>query len=297
MLKALHKPFQDILDDEFIDIFKPIFYFLTIFGMRGVTIKDKFATPASILNKAYCITFLLVNISCVVYSFRFCTSRYSDMTSDLPYKAGVVLNASINAFTAVRSVFHCGFTTSQLYVKLQRIERVLKMRDAKNSNKILARTTAVVSVFFLLVLLVFIISFNRVIDGFCPTAYGASAINSMNHVQMLLIIIILSFLLQRARYLNETLLQKEDMEKYMTYFKSSDWHPKERVSDEMLHGLYCILDSFFDFMDVFQPSVSELGTYSYEEPIYKYEDIVQIIPLFCFRFYYAQSSYWCGSSY
>lgn len=252
MLKQSNTVFEDVLDDEFINIFKPIFYILSLFGMRGVTFKYKFVTTPTLLYKTYCCTIWILSVACVLNSVTNCNYRFD---SQLPLKAGFLMNGGINAFLAVKSVFNNGLLNTQLYVKLQRIERILRMKDYRKINRKLAKTVATVTMTALMAFLVFFLLFNLyIIEGFCPTATIACAMSSTSYIEMFLIITILYFLMIRARYVNDVLSQREQCFRRNKGFTYSVLK-KEIVSDEILRGMCCILESLADVMDVFQHAV------------------------------------------
>lgn len=258
MLKNTRRIFEDILDDEFIDIFKPIFYFLSLFGMRGVTIEYKFVTPPTILYKTYCCVIWVVSFACVFNCVIRCNSRFDAQSTDIPLKTGILMNCCINAFLAWKSVFYSGDKNSQLYVKLQLIERVLKMKDCRKINKRMSKMTAVSASIGFLASLAFALLFNLyLIEGFCPTATVALAVTSMSYFETFLVFTMLYFITVRARYVNEMLSQNGDcFRKDSVYFTSqSVLERKEMCSDELVRGLYSILDSMADILDVFQHAV------------------------------------------
>lgn len=258
MIKNTDKIFEDVLDDEFINIFKPIFYFLSLFGMRGVTIEYKFVTSPTVFYKTYSCIIWAVNFVCVLNCVIRCNTRFDALSTDMPLKAGILINGCINTFLAWKSVFYRGHINSQLYVKLQRIERVLKIKNSKQINRNLSKITAIAAVSVLLAFGAFSFMFNLyIIEGFCPTATIGCAVSSMSYFEMFLVMTMLLFLIQRAHYVNDRLSQNGDyFQKEKIYFTSNSiFLPKERVSDEVLQGMCCILDCFADVMDIFQHAV------------------------------------------
>ncbi|XP_045533995.1 uncharacterized protein LOC123721025 [Papilio machaon] len=121
---SVDKLSMDILDDDFVQIFKPIHMMQYLLGTMQVKIKYGFVTTTSYGYDVFCIVVWLIHIMSLFIFIVYCDSSTDSILTDFYLKLGHTLNGLIIATVTIKN-FCNGNSSSQLYVKLQKIDREL----------------------------------------------------------------------------------------------------------------------------------------------------------------------------
>lgn len=253
------KVFEDILDDNFVNVFRSNFYIQSFFGTLGINIKYKFVTPPTKQYKVYSVIFWLFNLACVAYSVTYCGTKFNSLSTDIPIKIGVVINVITNATMAWKSAF-TGETKSQIYVKLQRIERILKIKDASRMNAKRHRISVFMCITAVILIAMWLVVLNKyLISNFCPCASVSSVACTASYFIIFHICSVIRFISDRVQYVNDALtnVKVNGTKVGIVYSTTGTVLGKNnlRVGKELVYGMSCILESFADTMDEFQHAV------------------------------------------
>lgn len=259
--KNIDKISQDILNDDFIRIFKPILFVQYLFGICGVDIKLKYVTPPTKLYMTYHFVIWMLNLiasgDCIVH----CKSIYDSISTDIPLKIGILLNGIINTFLAWQTVVQNGKKSSEMYVTLQKIDRGLNLKHSKKLNAYLFKISVAGTTIAVILIVLWMSIFNTyIIKGFHLSAYVLILIGASDYLDFCLYFIILYYVRLRAKYINDVLRNNanpKNMEK-PHIIRMNVIVDKEIVPEELIRGMYCVLDSFAKVMDGFQLRVREL---------------------------------------
>lgn len=272
-LKTIDNMNGDMLDKNVINIFKPIFYMQGFLGSLRVNFKYRFITPPHFMQQICSIIIWSVNIISMIHYIVFFNSE-STMT-DLSVKLGVAINGSTCAVIAFQNNFLSGNLNSQLFVKLQGIERELKI-NLEESNKKLGMFSFVVIIAATVWSAFWLIIFNTIImKSFC-LSFSISLVASIgNYIELVLVFFIIYFLVVRLEAINDLLCENDAKMQKSTIlckpnilFGKKLVRGKDRVPDKIVKGVCCILDAFRIFMELFQYSVSFLLSYFFL--VYRY---------------------------
>nr|WCC57853.1 gustatory receptor 42 [Papilio machaon] len=140
---SVDKLSMDILDDDFVQIFKPIHMMQYLLGTMQVKIKYGFVTTTSYGYDVFCIVVWLIHIMSLFTFIVYCESSTDSILTDFYLKLGHTLNGLIIATVTIKN-FCNGNSSSQLYVKLQKIDRELCIKNLIKLNK---RTSVISTVF------------------------------------------------------------------------------------------------------------------------------------------------------
>lgn len=128
----------DILEDDFIKIFKPIHLSQIVVGTIRMNLKDKFVSECTKIQKAYSMILIIFVTSVSIYQLIFDNSEYKIARRQKYF----YLESVYIAFTTLMYVivvinnkyFNCT-KNAKLYVSLQKINRILKLRIKEQSNR------------------------------------------------------------------------------------------------------------------------------------------------------------------
>lgn len=161
---------KDILEEDFVNIFKAIFRLQCAMGSCRVDIKNRFVTPPTILQKCYtllCILFTLGSMYIVI------TVSFGMMPDISVTSLGIsVLISFFSAFfcNIVHVRFFNGRQNVEFHVKMQTLDKLMKIEKRKTLNSKLKRAN-VTSVFLLVLSFVFIIVLTCIKQEFAMMCY------------------------------------------------------------------------------------------------------------------------------
>lgn len=129
---------KDILNENFIRIFNPLFRFQWLLGSCRVDARDRFVTPPTIYQKMYTILIIAFTIVLVILALK-TTREYDDKHMVLYYLS--LLTIIINEAFYILNVIHIRFfnndSNRRLYIKMQELDRVMNIENNKVLNAML----------------------------------------------------------------------------------------------------------------------------------------------------------------
>ncbi|XP_059045691.1 uncharacterized protein LOC131841392 [Achroia grisella] len=224
--------FQDIIDEDFIKIFQPINTVQSFLGFNRVDIKLRFVTSKTKFWKFYSILLLLINLLCfydIVLNYEF---NFTAFSSSIFFKLGITFHQILTIVIMWRNNFLNNNINSQLYVKLQNVDRVLNMHNQNSLN----RKFSLLSFISLCLILIF---------------------------EFLLSFLIMLIIDSRVVYINKLLenvtkmKQKSDKKEPRIKEKVTQMSDDLKIIDEemrnvLVFGVHNILDALTDFIKLFQ---------------------------------------------
>lgn len=261
----LEKLTQDLLEDDFVSVFWIPHLILSAVGFQRVKINLKFASTPSKLYRAYSCIFSLANIAAVIdYSIN---NKTIFESMDNFIKAGLVVNALINAEISRKNMFHDGHLNSQLYVKMQKIDRILNFNKAKYVNGQTSKRGVIGMAFCCAAWVSYMFVFNAKISSSFRLSGCIAACSGMPlNIEVCLCCIILVCVRRRVEYINEILRRDSNKTKKV---KSKDWSEKREIwmtnyfisstkqlPANVVHGIRSVLETLADFVKLFQYQVS-----------------------------------------
>lgn len=207
MASRLEKLTADILDDDFVDIFRPIQYVHILFGCLRVQMKDGFATSPSKLIALYTTTVWLAHVFIQYHHYTQC--RFADGTffNETHFKFAYI---DINGMEMPLVIYEKFFTDEKrncdLYVKLQKIDRLLNMDDRKKKNVYLAKNIVYIIWFCLTLATVITIIFNiNFFQYFCFPGLVVTWGPLISYFNGILIMVILYYISVRVDFVTKKL--------------------------------------------------------------------------------------------
>ncbi|GBP03640.1 Probable RNA-directed DNA polymerase from transposon BS [Eumeta japonica] len=122
---------SDILEEDFVKSFRPINAVLKGFAFQRVHIKYRFATENSVGYKCYVLVHMLFLLFCMYYHMFYCVDSLVHYNISIYFDSCIIFNAIGNIINMIMNAFSDGRRNSQLYVKLQKIDRELKISHEK----------------------------------------------------------------------------------------------------------------------------------------------------------------------
>lgn len=258
----------DMLSDDFIRIFQPVFLILRVMGLLRVNIMFRYPTAPTILYQLYSIAFWLFNMACVAYYLLNCENVFESQYAKSTLKIGVIMNAINGTLLTFRNNSYKSNKMGQMFVKLQKIERCLKMKNSTSSNKQFSNQTSLLvwisgalSIFWLLILNGLFM--QRTCAALLVTLFMGVAI----HIEVAQGTFIIRLITVRVNYINNLLheksiatkksLQNSLSERKLFYLNSAGMTENGTLGD-LVPAMHCILDTLADFTELFQFSVSGL---------------------------------------
>lgn len=257
----------DILNEDFIRIFQPIFIMLRILGFLRVNIKYKYPSAPSIWYLLYSNIFWILNTVCIAYVFLRCESGYGSPYADSAFKLGVLMNGINGVLIVFRNTIHRGNKIGQMYVKLQRIERLLNMKNSKSLNKELEKqsTFTIMSGSFFTILWI-VLCKTLIMKNMCIPLIIITITGVGLHFEMVESYFIIQLIITRVNYINDILRQEttcnnKPMKKPINsgnlflLMKLFD-HPVKEIPAQLVSAVHCIFEALADFTELHQLSVS-----------------------------------------
>lgn len=255
--KKIERLSRDILDEDFIDVFKSIFIFQRIFGLLSVNITYKYITETSKLYKLFVMSLWTVNVLCLVdYILNYRTSF--DVATDSMLKLVMSVNVTTNALIVWRNNFKLNTLKSQIYVKLQNLDRDLKTKDAVTMNKKLSALSIALMICGFIWCTIWLFVYNAIaMNTFCVPLTIILSANVGNWLEMVLLFIIFYFVNVRAEYVNKLLRRRlNQTECPDRVFLIQNAKPSDTVSREFICGMQSLLEIIGNIKDIYQFPVS-----------------------------------------
>lgn len=253
----------DMLNDDFIRIFQPIFFVLRVLGFLRVNIKYRYPTAPSTWYHLYSNVFWILNTFCVAYFLLRCENGFGSPYADSSLKLGVLMNGINGLLIVCRNNLRRGNKMGQMYVKLQKIERYLNMKNSKSLNKQLERqsTFTMVSACFFTIL--WIVLYKTVfMKNMCIPLMMVMATGVGLHTEMVEVYFIIQLIITRINDINEVLRQETnelmnpiDDGKLFVLTNPCE-SPANEVPGELVPAIHCIFEALADFTELFQFSAS-----------------------------------------
>jgi hypothetical protein len=164
---------KDILDDNFVKIFYPYHFLQKIVGCSRVDSRDRFISAPSLYQKLHSLIIICIIFVLQFKLFKFTYDWYGPNFPDLHYLcyAITIVQFISFVFNLIHIRFFNGSTNTKLYIKMQLIERSLKLdKDAELSSIQYKTNLATViylgSLTVIFVLLAFRVSTNMSVIAF-----------------------------------------------------------------------------------------------------------------------------------
>ncbi|KAL0839715.1 hypothetical protein ABMA28_016362 [Loxostege sticticalis] len=256
----------DILDQDLIRIFQPLHLILKLIGCHRVNINYRFVTAPSINQKLYsCIVWLVHALSFVAYVIS-CHSILGSATVDSMVQRSFAINGVLNTAVAWHNNFCYGNLNSQLYVKLQRIDRELKLYNTAFLNKMFFVFSVAASLVITASCIAWILLFNFVLaTELCLPLFPVLLMSFANCVEMYLLFHLFIFMIIRVITVNNFLRVKlstyetsKNADKIKEYMTTNVWSLKAKVNakidgfQELVYGVHRILDALADVVTLFR---------------------------------------------
>lgn len=198
----------DILDDDFVKIFRPIHLTQYVLGMLPVKIQYGFATKTSYGYEVFCLFVWLIHIVSLFIFVLYCESTKDSVLTDSYLKLAHDIRGLIIAAILFRN-FCKGSANCKIYVSMQKIERDLNMKDARRRNKHISLLTRISVTATVVVSTSWAVALNfYMVKDLCPVALILQIPVLGNYIDMILIFFILYFIVVRVDYINSILKEK-----------------------------------------------------------------------------------------
>ncbi|XP_063530689.1 uncharacterized protein LOC134741727 [Cydia strobilella] len=253
--QTMEKLSSDILEDDFIKIFEPIHGIQYLAGFHRVKIEHKYVTAPSLYYQIYSSIVWAVIIIAVVYFELNCEIELEGISNVYTFQISQFIIVMINAVIAFRNNFCDGSLNSQIYVKLQKIDRVVKMHDAANYNRKMYLVSALLAIVVPVCWGIGIYTFNSTcMRTVCPALYFVQVSNVASYMENLLAATILLFLAKRLNYVNIALEKEANrLRDANISLAACQYHrEKEQDQDKLVVAIHYILDSWADCIRLFQ---------------------------------------------
>ncbi|KAJ0179446.1 hypothetical protein K1T71_005158 [Dendrolimus kikuchii] len=248
----------DILDDDFVNIFKPILFVQRVMGTLRINIKHGFVTNTSLLYKIYSFLIWIVNTFAIIDYTQHCAKQFDVMIPFSPVRMGTLLYFAASAIVAWRNNIWSKERNCQLYVKLQKLERALRMKNAKTLNKKLALISFTINLLYIILLIIFIIIVNLLLlEKICLSTLLTLLSVLGCFYENCLSLIIMQFINVRVRYFNDVLRKEKcnTLDLFLPNFTGNVIEVCEKIPDYLVSSMFYILEAQSDFMYLYQYSV------------------------------------------
>lgn len=263
--KNIERLGEDMLNDDFVQLFYPIHFVQRILGRLRVNMKYKFVTAPSNIYRCYSSLLCLLSILSTIDTILGCWTIFAPNTMDLLLKVLIASTEITNVIIAWQNNFQNGHLNSQLYVKLHNIDREIHMHESEHVNGKLTEPFLVSTVIGMVSGILWVLSFNILnMQKFCLASVMAQMFGLGIHTDMILYIYIIYYIGIRVAYINSLLENKSIvpsdfgiMDKHIwmvTEFKQSN----DKVGDHVVVGVQRILEVLNDLLELYQLSVSGL---------------------------------------
>lgn len=256
----------DMLNDDFVRIFQPIFIVLRVLGLLRINIKYRYPTAPPALYHLYSNAFWILNTVCVIYYLMYCEKGFDSSYADSTLKFGVIMNGINGILIVCRNNIYRGNKISQMYVKLQKIERYLNMTNTESLNKQLTRRVIVVILCVCVLTTLRIIFFNVVfMKNTCLALIVTLSTGVGLHMELTQVYFIIYLLTIRVNNINNV-LQQSDPTSIKPFRKSvsdgklfiimnTSENADENPLGKVVSSMQCILEALSDLTELFQFSV------------------------------------------
>lgn len=262
---GINKLSMDMLDDDFVQIFKPIHKMQYILGTLQVEIKYGFATTTSYGYDVFSIFVWLIHIMSMFVFIVYCESSTDSILTDFYLKLGHILNGLIIAMVTIKN-FYNGNSSSQLYVKLQKIDRDLGMKNSIKLNKRVSILSKVfVGMFFICSVIWSIVLYLYVMNMkvSCAVVFIVELPILGNYMDMILIFFQMYFIVIRfecvVTILKEKINKHVSMSKKIeTFFVTNEVCTDEKMWNRLTMTLRDFINALDDLVNVHQFTVSSI---------------------------------------
>ncbi|XP_063636081.1 uncharacterized protein LOC134806684 [Cydia splendana] len=251
----MEKLSSDILEDEFIKIFEPIHGVQYLAGFHRVKIEHKYVTAPSIYYQIYSSVVWALNIIAVVYFELYCEIKLEGISKVYTLQICEFIFVMSNAVIAFRNNFCDGTLNSQIYVKLQKIDRVVKMPAAVNCNRKMYLLSALLAVVIPVCWCICVYALNITsMRSVCPALFFVQFSTMPSYMENILAATILLFLAKRLNYVNVTLEKEAKRLRHanISLAASQYYREREQDQDQLVLAIHYILDSWADCIRLFQ---------------------------------------------
>lgn len=248
----------DILDEDFIKVFQPLHFTQTLLGFQRVKIDYKFVTATSVYYKFYSSAVYVINVLCLIFKLTHCQNMLRSEVIESQLENVLILNGFFNTIIAWKNNFYDDNLNSQIYVKLQRIDRELKLRNSKRLNgrhAILSFTLTSTNIIGCVgwITTIYVIMARRFCIALIVTMFFAVS----NCNEMALVFHMIIFLIIRISYVNNV-LKKHLSSRPAHITKSPFWTGKVAKKSsvnglqELVYGVHGIIEALGDIATLFQ---------------------------------------------
>ncbi|XP_063374997.1 uncharacterized protein LOC134662655 [Cydia amplana] len=256
----MEKLSSHILEDDFIKIFEPIHWVQYLAGFHRVKIEHKYVTAPSLYYQIYSSVVWALNIIFAIYFELNCEIKLEGISTVHTLQIGEFIIVMINAVIAFRNNFSDGTLNSQIYVKLQKIDRVVKMHAAVNYNRKMYLFSALLAIVIPVFWCIGIYKFNTTfMVSVCPSLFFVQFSTVASYMENVLAATILFLLANRLNYANVT-LEKEAKRlrgANISLVASQYYRDKEQDQGKLVFAIHYILDSWADCIRLFQFQVGK----------------------------------------
>lgn len=268
--KNIEQLSEDMLNDDFVQLFYPIHSVQRILGRLRVNMKYKFVTAPSSIYQCYSCLLCLLSILCTIDTVLHCSAIFAPKATDFLLKVLIATNEITNVIIAWQNNFQNGHLNSKLYVQLHYIDREIHMHESEQINEKLTVTFLVTTVIVTVLGILWVFTFNILnMQEFCFTSVMTQMFGLGIYIDVVLYIYIIYYVGIRVTYIN-SLLENESFARnvfgifdkriwMVTEFKKSDG----RVGGQLVVGVHCILQVLKDLLELYQIPVSDIKRYQH----------------------------------
>lgn len=260
--KNIEQLCEDILNENFIQSFYSIHFVQGILGTLRVNIKHKFVTGPSRIYQCYSFLLPFLSIMCMTDMLLNHSTIFAPSAMDNVYKWGYFSNIVNNAMVAWQNNFKNGHLNSQLYVKLQNIDRKISFPGSQHINLKLTERGLLVTVLTTIAGIIWIFT-----SSFFPMQefHLAATVGQMYglgiYTNLILFTYIMYFIGLKLAYINNLLENKPMSDKFRILNKSIFTISERQLSDgsvssELVVGVHSILEVLNDLLTLYQLPVS-----------------------------------------
>ncbi|XP_063380288.1 uncharacterized protein LOC134666913 [Cydia fagiglandana] len=253
--QTMEKLSSDILEDDFIKIFEPIHWVQYLAGFHRVKIEHKYVTAPSLYYQIYSSVLWALNIIAAVYFELYCEIKLEGISNEYTLRICEFIFVMSNAIIAFRNNFCDGTLNSQIYVKLQKIDRVVKMPAAVNSNRKMYLLSALLAVVIPVCWCICVYALNiTCMRSVCPALFFVQFSTMPSYMENILAATILLFLAKRLNYVNVTLEKEAKRLRHenISLAASQYYRDNGQDQDKLVLAIHYILDSWSDWIRLFQ---------------------------------------------
>lgn len=260
--KNIEELCEDMLNENFVKLFHPIHFVQRICGLLRVNIKYKFVTGPSGIYQCYSVLLSLLSIlSNVDMALHYWT--VFGPTLDFVYKLLIMMHITSNMILSWQNNFNNGYLNSQLYVKLQNIDRKISLHRSEYINGKCAVATLVLTVILTILGITWVFTCNYcIMQEFNFVTIVGQLYGLGCYTELVLFSYIIYYIGIRVAYINSLL---EDKPTTVHVFRilgkgilmvSECKQPDGTVGGEMVVGVHSILEVLNDLLKLYQLPVS-----------------------------------------